>query len=229
MTDSNSQNNFLSTNVARVNRTHFGCLAFAIFAALVCASTKLDAQVQPDIIRRHAYDLQCVAVDLKDEIKAHFKGTPRYGKLLGTNAQIKSRAATIERRIKRDPYYRSLKRDLEKLDELTCRLNTVFDEALDKHAHGVGRPIKGNPIHVADRIVNMIEISRWMTAVYKGQVIVDYEPALPPVREFGPAPQRAIPSRSEFRSEFEPYDPNYDVAPGVLVIPPSRDHSVLKR
>ena len=131
----------------------------------------VKADHRSDVVRAHADKLQCAADNLRDEFKSHFKGTRKYGKLISLNAQIKSRAAAVERRVKRDPCYRTMDRDLKKLSELSCELAAVFEEALVLNARCEGRPIKGDTIHVTEQIVNVKAIVECMVAASHSNVV----------------------------------------------------------
>lgn len=136
-------------------------LMLLIVASLFAVPGEVSAQSPATIILGNAKQIRNSADDVKDQVKAHFRGSKNYGKMLSASAQIKGRASTIVRRIKRDPYYKSLGKDLKKLDELTCKLNALFEEALIRAAKRLDDPI-GNTRHVARKIHSMLEAVRWM-------------------------------------------------------------------
>jgi hypothetical protein len=106
------------------------CFGSTIFALAILTHTANGQHVAPNLIRQHTESLKCAADVMKDEIKAHLRGVRGYGKMIGANAVVKSRASSINRRIKRDPCYRGLDRDIEKLNDAICKLSREYAEIL---------------------------------------------------------------------------------------------------
>jgi hypothetical protein len=181
----------------------FALLAVCVTVLSMVAKTTATEPLI-NVIRCQASDLNCAAEDMRDEIKTHFRGTRCYRRLLGTNAQIKTRSAAVLRRIDRDPCYRGMKRDIAKLNELTCKLSEVYKTAIFKSNEGLGRPVVGGTDHVVDKLVGMIAIADRLNAA-----------SLVLSSAAEPAPGLSD-SQVIHVSEF---DPNIDVAPGV---PPVR-------
>ena len=123
------------------------------------------------IIVAHAESLILVADEIKHEIKKHCRGLKGYGKLFGVDAQIRGRAAAVVRRLKRDPNYSNLDRDLEKLTLLTVELDAEY-EALIVHARQVrNEQAVMNTRHVKTKIVKARKIANSMRVARGGGLL----------------------------------------------------------
>ena len=175
-------------------------LVVCLFFALPFAVTSATEPYLIDEIRCQTNVIHSAAEDMHDEIKTHFRGTRGYGKLIGVNAQIKSRSAAILRRIDRNQCYRGMERDIAKLNQLSSELSDVYNDAMVKSNVGIGRMVVGSTDHVVDKMVGMIVLADSLKAASLGQGVVA-EPAI----NLG-QPQFA--GVSEF-------DPNIELAPAV--------------
>lgn len=80
-------------------------------------------------LKQAAVKMERSAELLKDEIKANFKGTRKYGKLLSGVAKIKYRSAAWVRKVDRDSGAQLKLRDIEKIFRISPRsweLNTIL-------------------------------------------------------------------------------------------------------
>lgn len=203
--------------------THNFGIVVATFVGLLIAlpgNAKADHESQPQFVQLKSEALQCAADDMRDEIKAHFRKSKVYGKMLSTNSRIKFRSGAIARRVKRNPCYSSMDRDLRKLDELVHELYELYEEAIDRSIRCLDKPIVGSTVHVAVKLGGMIELTHCIMAAADGQV----EATIYPTSTIYPANPLDSPSSfetlNEFGSKFERYRPNIDVAPGVLPVVP---------
>lgn len=137
-------------------------IALAVVTGFLAMPSSASAQSRASIIYGHAKDLKCAGDEMKDEVKAHFRRSRNYGKMIAASSQIRGKAAAIERRIKRDPCYRTLEKDVKKLDELTCKLNALYEEAMIRAAKCLDKPVLGDTRHVARKIHMMLDASRCM-------------------------------------------------------------------
>lgn len=130
-------------------------LAFATLVAASCSSSLIaDQPAESDpIICQCIEELRCATIDMKDEIKTHFRGTRGYGRMLATNALLRVKAAAIQRRLNRNLCYRRLEKDVARLNELACELQERFDEILE--CSTFNRPVCGDVGHVQAKIDNM--------------------------------------------------------------------------
>lgn len=188
------------------------------FAVMVCATLAMATNANADVNRQaallieQAEALNCAADKLKDEIKAHFRSSRNYGKMISTTARIRSRSAAVARRVKRKSHYRSLCRDVEKLNELTCELNTLYREAILRVKKGKDRPIFANTYHVMAQIRSMQQTSDFMLGVAKGEVILVGEVLVDP-------DQPAIQEGTVYEDQqfgIQEIVPNNQVAPGPV-------------
>lgn len=152
-------------------------------------------------LRQTAKQMERSAELLKDEIKANFKGTRRYGKLLSVVAKIKSRSAAWIRKVDRDSGYRIKQRDIEKIKNLAYELGTEYDSAIEHSQLGKGRPIAGSTVLAADQISILISLT-------EGLQLVSYVPEGIETK-FGPG-HAVVPELIL----LPPFDPAVDVAPG---------------
>ena len=106
-------------------------LVFATVVAASCSSSLIADQPGSDhLICQCIEELRCASIDMKDEIKSQLRGTRGYGRMLATNALLRTKAAAIHRRLNRDLCYRRLERDVARLNELACELQAQFDDIL---------------------------------------------------------------------------------------------------
>lgn len=100
-------------------------LAFAILIVPTAAQAS-----QPQVLLDIACELETASDALKGELKCHMRRVKGYGFMLGNNAQVRTRAAAIQRRFQRDPNYRGLDRDVAKIQkaasQLTDRLQAIL-------------------------------------------------------------------------------------------------------
>lgn len=150
------------------------------------------------LIQIQSAELNLAAENMRQEIKTHFRGTRYYGKLLGVNAQIKSRSSAVVRRIDRNSEYRRLERDIQKLNELAWELSEVYESAISKSLDGVGRPVVGNTGHVVDQLAAMIESTERLKFSF---LSLSTSATIMPVLGEG--------------QQFSEFDANIEVAPGV--------------
>jgi hypothetical protein len=187
-----------------------------------------------DIICLKVEDIKCASADMKDEIKAHFRGAKGYGRMLGTNALIKAKASAIHRRVNRDRCYRQLEKDVARLNELACELQERFEEVLN--CSTLRRPVYGELGHVQAKINSIrnladcvqVEACRRLgkpIPVELRHVIVDrvVVPPVVPEYQFAPGPrfieplnvpptvEPVVPQR-QFKSVLETNDP--------IILPP---------
>ena len=187
-------------------------IAALAFVGLMIAFPVLSSahtNSQPQWVQLKAEALHCAAEDMRDEIKTHFPRSRVYRNMLATNARIKIRSAAVARRVKRDPCYGGLERDLRKLDEWVHELHCLFDEAIERNIQCLDKPIVGDIGHVADKIGGMIDLTHCIMAAANGQVEVILEPSI-----YSSQPA-LFEMPNEFGSKFDRYRPNIDVAPGV--------------
>lgn len=142
-------------------------LAMIAITSLLASQAKADHSPQL-MIAQDAKQLHCLADDMHDEIKTHFKKARGYGKLMGLNVQVRSKSAAIARRIKRNPCYKGLDRDLSKLGKLTCELTEKFDEILRT---GQCR-IQGDTFHVVEKLAQMNELAAIMASVHANGIVL---------------------------------------------------------
>ncbi|MFK7767164.1 MAG: hypothetical protein AB8B55_08070 [Mariniblastus sp.] len=165
----------------KVSNSNFGILTSMAFAVLAFAMTSesnatttrthINAQ-HARVLLEHAAELNCASDEMRDEIKTHFRKARYYGKMVGTNAQIRGRSAAVVRRLKRDPNYRGLCRDVKKLHELTCELESLYKEAILRARQGKDRPIFEDTCHVAAQVRAMHEMADCMLAISKGEFVL---------------------------------------------------------
>ncbi|MGY8748067.1 MAG: hypothetical protein ACKVHR_08425 [Pirellulales bacterium] len=145
---------------------------------------------------------------LKNEIKANFKGTRKYGKLLSVVAKIKSRSAAWVRRVDRDSDYQMRTRDIEKIKKLAYELSTEYDSAIEYSNVGKGGPILGPTVLTAEQISVLISLTERIQ-------FVSYKPVVLESRM--EAEQTVTPKLIL----VPPYDPALDVAPGRPDVEPN--------
>ncbi|MEL7498443.1 MAG: hypothetical protein AAFN77_12600 [Planctomycetota bacterium] len=68
---------------------------------------------------------------LRDELKTHLRRVRGYGALVGLNAQIHGKAAAIGRRFERNPNYRTLDRDVARIEELAISMGQRLQAIID--------------------------------------------------------------------------------------------------
>lgn len=196
-------------------------VALATLMTASCSSLLIadqPAESEP-LICQCIEDLRCATIDMKDEIKTHFRGTRGYGRMLATNALLRVKAAAIQRRLNRDLCYRRLERDVARLNELACELQERFDEILACSSYN--RPVCGDVGHVQAKIDNIrglascvqIEACRSLGLAAPEQF---FAPALAPTMapgapvieplEFVPQIETAVP-HSSMRSVLETQEP----------------------
>ncbi len=130
----------------------FATLVVVVMATVTFSSlASADQPAGPnDVISQHVEDIRCASLDMKDEIKTHFRGTRGYVKMLATNAVLRTKAAAIQRRVRRNSCYRRLEADVSRLNELACELQERFDEILECSTSR--RPVCGDVGHVQAKI-----------------------------------------------------------------------------
>jgi hypothetical protein len=220
------------------------CSIVAAFCALVAGSAfgaEPNTQIvtNSQIIYGHSLEMRCAAEDMRDEIKTHFKGTNCYRKMLGTNTLIKLRSAAISRRVKRNPCYAGMERDLARLNELLCEFGQLYETAIQLNAIGNSRCcIQGDASHVANQLFFMADLANGMTAASQGLILIsaptnfspgqpaniipDFDPNLQPAPGVTPATQNRL------RLNYEPATSTQPVTP-LLEGPQPTIRSVLDR
>ncbi|MCP4095152.1 MAG: hypothetical protein GY748_02795 [Planctomycetaceae bacterium] len=155
-------------------------------------------------LRQTAEQVERSAESLKYEIKANFKGSKKYGKLLSVVAKIKSRSAGWIRKVDRNADYQIPARDVEKMKNLAYELSSEYDAAIEYSRLGKGRPVQGSTVLAADQISILISLTEQLQfASYTpsgiGAELVSEPLAVPelllvsPVdSEFGEAPGRPV-------------------------------------
>ena len=189
---------------------------FAIVACCIFAVNPTSAH-EPNgaLVYGHANELKCAAVDMRYEIKTHFRGTKCYRKMLGAASQIETRSAAVTRRTRRNACYRGMGRDVSKLNELVCELNKLYETTMRLNLRGANRKcVAGETVHVAEKLALMRELADCMNAASLGHVTSYISQ---PVQVFSPvSPTPNVPTLI-----FPEYDPNFDVAPAVT--PPTEN------
>lgn len=191
------------------------------------------------IIYDHSVEMRCAAEDMRDEIKTHFKGTNCYRKMLGTNTLIKLRSAAISRRVKRNPCYAGMDRDLARLNELLCEFGQLYETAIHLNAVGNSRCcIQGDASHVTNQLFFMADLANCMTAASQGLIFTaapaNFSPVQPAiiVPEFDPnlqpAPGVTPATQNRLRLNYEPATSTQPVTP-LLEGPQPTTRSVLDR
>ena len=109
---------------------NYQCWVFSLVWPLALFASEVDnLHGAEDLLtvelRDTAMQMERSADLLKNEIKANFKGTRKYGKLLSVVAKIKSRSAAWVRRVDRDSDYQLRTRDIEKIKKLAYELRTL--------------------------------------------------------------------------------------------------------
>lgn len=99
---------------------------------------------------------------MRCELKAHFRRVPGYGRMLAANSQLRARVAAIGRRVKRDPCYRNLSRDLARAEEYSQRLGELVQDVLNcpdslRRAEGDLRGLTAQ----TNRLLNLTANLRW--------------------------------------------------------------------
>ena len=106
-------------------------MIFVTFCLAVCSVDSVASQPESEQAICQCIDELCHATsDMKGEIKSQLRGTKGYGRMLATNAMLRTKTAAIQRRLNRDLCYRRLERDVARLNELACELQEQFDELL---------------------------------------------------------------------------------------------------
>ncbi|MEM7784620.1 MAG: hypothetical protein AAF939_16445 [Planctomycetota bacterium] len=138
-----------------LNRTGIALVTVAIF--WMTGQTNADFRIQ----RIHAavIEIECLADANRADIKSQFRGCRGYGRLVGANSVVDSKASQICRRIKRKCDYRSLCRDLERLEKSICKLRVAYDEVIH-HIVCAGGILDPCMIRIGDRICQMEQLVR---------------------------------------------------------------------
>jgi hypothetical protein len=147
-----------------------------------------------EMIVSQAEELVRLADEVQNEIKTHLRSVRGQAKMRGLNSQVRGRTAAVIRRIKRNPDYDALPKDLEKLVVLTRKLNISFEELRFRPDQNRKFPGMGVTGRVSDRLARMSELAGSTRALS----VNDF----PPLAE----PSRTIPE----------YDPAVDIAPGFV-------------
>jgi len=140
---------------------------FVVFAFVGClisfASEPNDLRGEDGLviadIRHTAVQLERSAEALKNELRASFKGSRKYGKLLSVATKIKSRSAGLIRRVDRNSGFQVPPRDVEKIKNLANELAAEYDAAIEYSQTGKGRPVQGSTAMAADQISILISLS----------------------------------------------------------------------
>ena len=123
----------------------FRTSSLALVVALSCFASQAEAQ-HTSAVTEITCELERASEALKDELKYSMRRVKGYGVMLGYTAQIRSRAASIERRFLRDPNYRGLDRDVARIrkvsGQLDQRLRSILNcphtlSRADGHVDGV--------------------------------------------------------------------------------------------
>lgn len=136
-------------------------LKYLILAGLTCAvsitipSNVIANDASALMIKQNAEAIRCVGFEMRDEIKTHFRHSKGYAKMLVVDAQIRVRSAAVSRRISRNPCYGGFDRDVQKLNDLTCELGLLCEQAVIRASRCLDRPIPGDTQHIADRIFKL--------------------------------------------------------------------------
>eukprot|EP01047_Picozoa_sp_COSAG01_P002695 COSAG01_NODE_73_length_28450_cov_1676.153645_13_plen_222_part_00 len=181
--------------------TLFSCLAFL-------ASDVRNLRGEDDLraveLRQTAEQVERSAESLKDQIKANFKGSRKYGKLLSVVAKIRSRSAGWIRKADRNADYRLPARDVEKMKNLAYELSSEYDAAIEYSRLGKGRPVQGSTVLAAEQISILISLTERLqfasyTPTVLGAELVSEPLAVPELMlaspvdsEFGEAPGRPV-------------------------------------
>lgn len=158
-------------------------------------------EVLPIDLRQIAVQMQRSTETLKTEVKANFKGARKYGKLLSVVAKIRSRSASMIRKVDRELDYRLPGRDAEKIKNLAYELGAEYDTALEFSKLGKGRPIEGATDLAADQISILITLAEQLQFV--SNVTPGFEPRV--ISRQTVSPELVV---------HAPYDPAVDEAPG---------------
>lgn len=189
----------MNIGILNVRRQPQFCLLLAGMVIQFGLSPAFGSESKEAIISSQSSELHELAIDMRDEIKTHFRGTRYYGKLLAVNARIKARSAAVNRRYLRDQDYRGLKRDVERLNEWAYELSDVYRLAFAHANTDARRPVAGDTRHVVDKMANMIVMTESLNS------------SMLHLRSPDPLPTGVT---IEFNSIPE-FDPNQDVAPDV--------------
>lgn len=185
---------------------NYQCWVFSLVWPLALFASEVDnLHGAEDLLtvelRDTAMQMERSADLLKNEIKANFKGTRKYGKLLSVVAKIKSRSAAWVRRVDRDSDYQMRTRDIEKIKKLAYELSTEYDSAIEYSNVGKGGPILGSTVLAAEQISILISLTERIQ-------LVSY---MPVVLESRMETEQTVTPKLIL---VPPYDPALDVAPG---------------
>ena len=195
---------------------------FVVFAFVGClislASKSNDLRGEDGLViadtRHTAVQMERTAEALKNEIRASFKGSRKYGKLLSVATKIKSRSAGLLRKIDRNSGYLVSHRDVEKIKNLANELAAEYDAAIEYSKMGKGRPVQGSTVMAADQISMLISLSeqlQFSSRTFSGvsPIVVSERPIVPELILDSPlesmvdeAPERPV-SSSEERGQTE--------------------------
>ena len=158
--------------------------------AVVCPAD----EIQSETVLTQAAELVGLADDVQNELKTHLTRVRGQGKMRGLNSQVRGRTAAMIRRIRRNPDYNTLPQDLEKLVELTGKLNLSFGELGLSPNQGREAPGIGVADRVSVRLARMSELAFSMRALKAN----------------------GFPPLSKPRSKTIPaFNPAVDIAPGT--------------
>ncbi len=131
-------------------------------------------EVLPIQLRQITVQMERSTETLKAEIKANFKGSRKYGKLLSVVAKIRSRSASLIRKVDRALDYRLPGRNAEKIKNLIYELRAEYDTAIEYSKLGKGRPIEGATDLAADQISILISLAEQLQ--FASYVTLEFEP-----------------------------------------------------
>lgn len=185
------------------NTVEIGRLRMLLASSLivVCHSMTADGspvdQIQKESILSQAGEMIGLADEVQNEIKTYLTRVRGHGKMRGLNSQVRGRTAAVIRRVQRNPDYSTLRQDLDKIVELTGRLNLSFAELGLSPIQGREAPGIGAADRVSARLARMSELASSMRALKSGgssplsksrsNTIPAYNPAVDNAPELAPA------------------------------------------
>ncbi len=176
-------------------RTHaFNICLFACLALHGPSSEVKGNECLAESIQTQSQQIRCLADSIKDDLKCSLKGEKGYGRVVAVNARIRMKSAAICRRIERNCDYRGLCRDVAKINEFACELQTHFNESLAFATQCHQCPPTACQLKLAREIESLIAYTRGLDAILTGDAFV----ALPRVSD-----------------TIFPADPNFQFAPPV--------------
>lgn len=159
-----------------VSRRSFSMLVALGLVGLASSPTSAH-EISPELLHQHVKQINCIADDLADEIKCHFKGKRGYGKLLGLNFAVRGKSAQICRRLSRKCDYRLLCRDIRKLGDLICSVQRAYDDAMERITR-CGCPASGCVHCVGEKIALMQSYMNCIKFGHSDEIVqvIDYRP-----------------------------------------------------